>query len=169
MVEQEAAYFGSDALWLIWMLDRTLLPPSSLTVRAHWQLRGTQFFMLAQSTLRCIIIMSRRDSQQARSVWLMCQLRTTLQISSQRHCLVRSLKLFAKLWVYSLLWIDYNPLSCALPYTWVPAPVHSITPGGICWHIMVVMCVNTLRIAGALFPSLGGFFPGAFYIRPFSF
>ena len=28
-----------------------------------------------------------------------------------------------------------------------------------CYHIMVVMCVNTLRTAGALFPSLGVFFP----------
>lgn len=35
----------------------------------------------------------------------------------------------------------------------------------ICYHIMVVMCVNTLRTAGALFSSLGGFFPGL-YIRP---
>ena len=55
--------FGLDALWLIWMLDRTLLPPSSLTVRAHWQLRGTQCFMLALSTLRCTaIIMLGRGS-----------------------------------------------------------------------------------------------------------
>ena len=36
--------FGSDALWLIWVLDRRLPPPSTLTVRAHWQLRETQFF-----------------------------------------------------------------------------------------------------------------------------
>ena len=27
-----------------------------------------------------------------------------------------------------------------------------------CWHILVVMCVSTLRTTGAFFPSLGGFF-----------
>ena len=35
-----------------------------------------------------------------------------------------------------------------------------------CCHVMVVMCVNTLRTVGTLFPSLGGFFPHALYIRP---
>ena len=42
-------------------------------------------------------------------------------------------------------------------------------PRGICWYDTVVMCVNTLRTAGALFPSLGGFFPRALYICPSSF
>ena len=36
---------------------------------------------------------------------------------TQRHFLVRSLKLFAKLWAYFLLWIDHSPYGLALPYT----------------------------------------------------
>ena len=41
--------------------------------------------------------------------WYMCQHRTTLQIFSQRLCLVRSSNLFAKLLACSLLWIDRSP------------------------------------------------------------
>ena len=110
--------FGSDPCGLIWVLSSHLPPPSSLTVRAHWQLlRGTQCSMLALSTLRCTIIMAgRRGSLQARPVWHMCQHRITLLIFSQRHCLVRSSKLFAKLWAYYHLWIDH-PYGLALPYT----------------------------------------------------
>jgi len=46
----------------------------------------------------------------------------------------------------------------------VPALVHRITPKGDL-YTWVVMCVNTLRIVGAFFPSLGGFFPRVLYIR----
>ena len=65
-------------------------------------------FMLAQSTLRCIITMSGRDSQQERSAWPICQHRTTSPIFSQRRFLVRSSKLFAKLWACSPLWTDLH-------------------------------------------------------------
>ena len=157
--------YGSDGLWLIWVLDRILPPLSTLTVRAHWKLWETQFFMLAQSTLRCIITMSGRDSLQERSAWSMCQHRTMSPIFSQRHFLVRSSKLFAKLWAYFPLWTDphrawHFPIhECELSFT--PS-----LPGGICWYITAVMCVNTLRTAGALFSSLEGFSPRALYIRP---
>ena len=124
----------------------------SLTARAHWQLRGIPYFMLAQSTLRCIITMSGRDSLQERSAWFMCQHKTTLQIYSQRPCLMmRSFKIFTKLWACFPLWIDHIHRAWHFPLHWVQALVHRITPGGICYHIIVVMCVNTLRTAGALF------------------
>ena len=83
-----------------------LPPPSTLIVTTYWQLRAIQYSMLAHSTLRCIITMSGRDSLQERSVWYMCQHRTTLQIYSQRPCLVRSSQLSAKLWACFPLWID---------------------------------------------------------------
>ena len=51
----------------------------------------------------------------------------------------------------------------ALPYTWCQLTFTASLPGGICYHIMVVMCVNTLRTVGAFFPSLGGFFPRLVY------
>ena len=137
--------FGSDALQLVWVSDKMLPPPSTQTIIAHWQLREIQYFMLAQSTLRCIITMSGRDSQQERSAWLMCQHKTmSLQIFSQRICLVRSSKLFAKLWACSLLWIDLSHRDWALPYTWVPAHVHRIIPrGGLLPYYGSDVCEHT--------------------------
>ena len=70
-----SVFVGSDTLWLIWVLP----PLSSLTIGARWQLlRETQCSMLALSTLRCIIIMSRRGYLQERLVWHVCQHKITL-------------------------------------------------------------------------------------------
>jgi len=141
--------FGSDVVWLIWVS-----PPSSLTEHiGSW--RGAQCSMLALSTLRCTTIMSGKGFVWwARSIWHMCQHRTTLLIFSQRRCLMRSLKLFAKLWAYFPLWIDHSPYGLALPYTLSAnsCSQHHSTRG-ICCHVMVVMCVNThLGPPGHFFP-----------------
>ena len=79
---------------------------------------------------RCTTIMSGRDSLQERSAWFMCQHKTTLQIYSQRPCLMRSLKLFAKLWACFPLWIDPSHRVGHYPLHWVPTLVHCITPRG---------------------------------------
>ena len=46
---------GSYAFYLIWVFANLVPPPSSLTVTVHWQFLGTPCFILALSTLRCII------------------------------------------------------------------------------------------------------------------
>jgi len=110
-------------------------------------------------------VRERLFARRARSIWHMCKHMITLLIFSQRHCcLVRSLKLFAKLWAYYHLWIDH-PYDLALLYFECQFMFTASLPGGICCHVMVVMCVNTLRTAEALFPSLRGFFHRALYIR----
>jgi hypothetical protein len=145
------------------VLASLLPPPSSLTVRAHWQLRGTLCSMLALSTLRCIIIMSGRGSLLRRSAWHMCPRRRTLQTFSQRLCLGRSLKLFTKLWAYLLLWSDFHIAWHFLIHE-CQLLVHRITPrGDLLIYLGSDVCEHC-RTVGALFFFFTRFFTPGLYI-----
>ena len=76
--------------------------------------------MLTLSTLRCTIIMSGRGSLRAGEInlaYVPTPHDDLADLFTKALPLVRSSKLFAKLWAYFLLWIDHSPYSMALPYT----------------------------------------------------